>query len=81
MLLTRQICRNEKFFSTKMKNPCHEYTIRNGGSTALRNERLTMLTLLNNIYIANTAYTTSEREGYYAYKGNIAFWALEQIGD
>ena len=34
-----------------------------------------------NIYIANTAYTTSEREGYYAYKGNIAFWALEQIGD
>ena len=66
-----------------MKNPCHENTIRwrNGGSTALRNERLTMLTLLNNIYIANTAYTTSEREGYYAYKGNIAFWALEQIGD
>ena len=29
-----------------MKNPCHEYTIRNGGSTALRNELPTMLTLL-----------------------------------
>ena len=46
MLLTRQICTNEKFIFTKMKNPCHEYTIRNGGSTALRNELLTMLTLL-----------------------------------
>ena len=82
MLLTRQICTNENSFNKK-KNPCHEKTIRNGGSgsTALRNELLTMLTLLDNIYTAYTAYTTSEREGYYAYKGNIAFWALEQIGD
>ena len=73
MLLTRQMCTNVKFFFTKMKNPCHENTIRNGGSTALRNERLTMLTLLNNIYIANTAYTTSEREGYNVYKAILPF--------
>ena len=46
MLLTKQICTNGKFSFTKMKNPCHEYTIRNGGSTALRNELPTMLTLL-----------------------------------
>ena len=47
MLLTRQICTNENSFNKK-KNPCHEKTIRNGGSgsTALRNELLTMLTLL-----------------------------------
>ena len=45
MLLTRQMCTNVKFSFTKMKNPCHENTIRNGGSTALRNELLTLLML------------------------------------
>ena len=52
MLLKRQICTNENYFFYKKKNPCHEKTIRNGGSgsTALRNELLTMLTLLDNIY-------------------------------
>ena len=51
MLLTRQICTNENSFYIK-KNPCHEKTIRNGGSgsTALRNKLLIMLTLLDNIY-------------------------------